>query len=141
MDWFSLEKTTYIKKYNIMDFIINKNSTLPRLKMELIQDGINSYNNFFELIQNANIYFSMADVNTGIKRISRRKAGLTQKTTYVGCNQEEFYLTYQFTKKDTSKAGTYFAQFIIEFLDGSGTLIVPIHEALYVHVLEEVIKK
>jgi len=124
-----------------MDFMINKNSTLPKLKLELIQDGVYNHNNFFDLIQNANIYFSMTDVETGIKTISRRLAGLTQKTAYVGCTVEEFYLTYQFTKKDTSKGGTYAAQFTIEFLDGSGTLIVPIHEVLYVHILDEGIKK
>ena len=53
----------------------------------------------------------------------------------------EFYLVYQFTSKETSKAGRYAAQFEIDFLDGSGTLIVPIREELFVNILEGSIKK
>lgn len=124
-----------------MDFYINKNATLPVLKLELIQDGINNYTKFFDLVQNANIYFSMTDVKTGIKHISRKLAGLSPKTEYVGCSIEEYYLTYQFTTRETSKPGTYLGQFTIEFLDGSGTLVVPIREELYIQILDGSIKK
>jgi hypothetical protein len=124
-----------------MDFYINKNATLPVLKLELIQDGINNYTHFFDLVQNANIYFSMTDIKTGIKHISRKLAGLSLKTQYVGCSVEEYYLAYQFSVKDTSKPGTYVGQFTIEFLDGSGTLIVPIREELYIQVIDGSIKK
>jgi hypothetical protein len=124
-----------------MDFYINKNATLPILKLELIQDGINNYTYFFDLVQNANIYFNMTDVKTGVKHISRKLAGLSPKTEYVGCSVEEYFLAYHFTERDTAKPGTYLAQFTIEFLDGSGTLIVPIREELYVQILEGTIKK
>ncbi len=124
-----------------MNFYINKNSTLPILKLELIQDGINNYTKFFQLVQNADIYFSLTNIDTGIKLISRKKAKLYQKTEYVGCSIEEFYIGYQFTSKQTSKTGTYVGEFTIEFLDGTGTLIVPIRESLYVHILDNDIKK
>jgi hypothetical protein len=124
-----------------MDFYINKNATLPVLKLELIQDGINNYTYFFDLVQNANIYFSMTDIKTGIKHISRKITGLSPKTEYVGCSVEEYYLAYQFTARDTSKPGTYLGQFTIEFLDGTGTLVVPIREELYIQVLDGSIKK
>ena len=124
-----------------MDFYINKNATLPVLKLELIQDGINNYTHFFDLVQNANIYFSMTDIKTGIKHISRKLTGLSPKTEYVGCSIEEYYLTYQFNTRDTSKPGTYLGQFTIEFLDGTGTLVVPIREELYIQVLDGSIKK
>lgn len=124
-----------------MDFYINKNATLPVLKLELIQDGINNYTYFFDLVQNANIYFSMTDIKTGIKHISRKLTGLSPKTEYVGCSIEEYYLAYQFTARDTSKPGTYLGQFTIEFLDGTGTLVVPIREELYIQVLDGSIKK
>jgi hypothetical protein len=42
-----------------MEFFINKNSTLPKLKMELINDGRNDFRNFYEKIQNATITFTM----------------------------------------------------------------------------------
>lgn len=124
-----------------MDFYINKNATLPVLKLELYQDGINNYSYFFNKLQNADIYFTMTDIKTGIKHISRKVAGLAPKTRYVGCTVEEYFLAYQFNTKDSSRPGTYLAQFTINFLDGSGTLIVPIREELYVHILDGSIKK
>ena len=123
-----------------MDFHINKNSTLPVLKLELIQDGRNDFQKFHEKIQNANIYFTMSDVITGVKRIAKKLANIEQVEP-ENCVGEEFYLVYQFTEKDTSVAGRYVAQFEITFLDGSGTLIVPIREELFVNVLEGTIKK
>ena len=124
-----------------MNFIINKNSTLPILTMELIKDGRYTYHEFHDKIQNANIFFSMSDIIDGTRCLGKKKASLTLKEQYNGCNDEEYYLTYQFTQKETSKPGTYIGQFTIEFLDGSGTLIVPVREELIVHVLDGSIKK
>ena len=45
-----------------MEFFINKDSNLPPLKMELINDGRNDFRMFFEKIQNATIKFNMWDV-------------------------------------------------------------------------------
>ena len=44
-----------------MEFFINKNSTLPYLKMELVNDGRNDFRKFYEKIQNATIKFNMYD--------------------------------------------------------------------------------
>lgn len=123
-----------------MEFNINKGATLPELRLELIQDGRNDFHNFFELIQNSNIYFSMTDVITGVKRIGMKIAGVALVTP-INCVGEEYYLKYQFTERDTNKVGRYVGQFTIEFLDGTGTLIVPIREQLYINVLEGEIKK
>ena len=38
-----------------MDFFINKKSTLPSLKLELVNDGRNDFRNFHDKIQNATI--------------------------------------------------------------------------------------
>ena len=124
-----------------MNFHINKDATLPILKMELIKDGRYSFREFHDKIQNSNIYFSMSDINTGVKKIGKRSATCILKSEYNGCEDEEYYISYQFSRKDTSKPGTYIGKFIIEFLDGSGTLIVPIREELIINVLECSIKK
>jgi hypothetical protein len=124
-----------------MEFFINKNSTLPVLKLELINDGRNDFHKFHEMVQNANIYFTMTDVITGVKRIAKKETGIQLVLPQSDCVGEEFYLIYQFTEKETSVAGRYAAQFTIEFLDGSGTLIVPIREELFVSVLDGSIKK
>ena len=123
-----------------MEFFINKNATLPVLKLELIQDGRNDFNKFYDLIQNADIYFTMTDVITGVKRIAKKPTGL-QQVVPESCVGEEYYLIYHFTERDTAIAGRYAAQFTIDFLDGSGTLVVPIREELFVNVLDGSIKK
>ena len=124
-----------------MEFSINKNSTLPVLKLELIQDGRNDFQKFHEKIQNANIYFTMTDVITGVKRIAKKETGIQQVEPSSNCVGDEFYLTYQFTERDTAVAGRYVGQFEIDFLDNSGTLIVPIREELFINILERTIKK
>lgn len=124
-----------------MEFFINKNSTLPVLKLELINDGRNDYNRFFELIQNANIYFTMTDVVTGVKKIAKKVAGTQLVTPQSDCTGEEYYLTYQFNTKESGVAGRYVGQFEIMFLDGTGTLILPIREELIINVLDGSIKK
>lgn len=123
-----------------MEFFINKGATLNVLKLELIQDGRNDFNRFHDAVQNANIYFTMTDVVTGVKRIAKKETGL-QVVIPESCVGEEFYLIYNFTERDTAVAGRYVAQFTLEFLDGSGTLIVPIRETLYVNILDGGIKK
>ena len=123
-----------------MEFFINKGATLNPLKMELINDGRNDYHKFHEKVQNANIYFTMTDVVTGVKRIAKKKAGI-QQVEPESCIGEEFYLVYHFSQKETSVAGRYVGQFEIDFLDGSGTLLVPIRDILYVNILDQGLKK
>lgn len=118
-----------------MDFFINKNSTLPLLCMELITDGRNDYKVFNELIQNANITFSMVDVETGIRKVSKQLASCELKDTCVDC-PEEYYVIYKWKPKDVNRVGTYRAEITFEFLDGSGNLICPIREQLLIHVLD-----
>ena len=38
-----------------MEFFINKGATLNVLKLQLIQDGRNDFNRFFDMIQNAKL--------------------------------------------------------------------------------------
>lgn len=124
-----------------MEFFINKGATLNVLKMELIQDGRNDFHKFFEKIQNANIFFTMTDVITGVKRIAKRTAGTQLVLPQSDCTGEEYYITYNFTSKETSVAGRYIGQFEIVFLDGTGTLIAPIREELFINILEGTIRK
>lgn len=122
-----------------MDFIINKNATLPIMKLDIIQDGRNDVSKIYELIQNSNIYFSMSELETGVKVIGKKNALILPKDS--ACGNDEYYIGYQFSEKETKKPGVYVGTFTIEFLDGSGTLIVPIREELYVHILDGSIKK
>jgi hypothetical protein len=123
-----------------MEFFINKNATLPVLKLELIRDGRNDFQKFYDMIQNADIYFTMTDVVTGVKRIAKKPTGI-ELVVPESCVGEEYYIIYQFTERDTAVAGRFAAQFTIVFLDGSGSLIAPIKEELFVNVLDGSIKK
>jgi len=128
-----------------MDFYINKGATLPILKLELIKDGRYTYKEFHDMLQNSDIYFCMTDVVTGVKKIGKKPAECILKSEYNGCGDDEYYIGYQFTSKDTNKPGRYVGKFIIEFLGGTvhpeGTLIVPIREELFINVLDGSIKK
>jgi len=123
-----------------MEFFINKNATLNKLKLELIKDGRNDFQKFHDKVQNANIYFTMTDVITGVKKIAKKLTTIEQVVP-SSCVGDEFFLVYQFNKKETSVAGRYVGQFEIVFLDDSGTLIVPIHENLYINILDSDIRK
>lgn len=123
-----------------MEFNINKKASLPVLKLELIEDGMSDTTSFFESIQNAKIVFTMTDVITGTVRIGRKRARLI-KILPEDCCGEKFYLGYNFSTEDTSLPGRYFGKFEILFLDGSGTLIVPIREILYINILDGDVKK
>ena len=126
-----------------MDFFINKKATLPILKMELIKDGRNDFHKFHEMIQNSDIYFCMSELDTGKKIIGKAPALCMLKEVIEDddCMTEEYYLAYQFSEKETSNSGTYVGEFIINFLDDSGTLKVPIRDTLFIHVLDHGIKK
>lgn len=122
-----------------MEFFINKNSTLPLLKLELINDGRNDFHKFYEKIQNADITFSMYDVETGVKKLC--KPASLQLIVPESCVGEEYYITYQFSSKETSIPGRYVGKVTIVFLDGTGTLIAPVREELFINILEGSIKK
>ena len=122
-----------------MDFLINKNSTLPIMKLDVIQGGKHDVKQIYELIQNSNIYFSMSNLETGVKVIGKKPALCFPKPS--DCGYDEYYIGYQFSEKETKKPGTYVGQFTIEFLDGYGTLIAPIKEELYIHILDGSIRK
>lgn len=126
-------------------FEIKKNSTLPSLRVELIDDGTydfcrrDMYNN---AIQNADITFSMKDEN-GVLKISKAKASIVK---CCDCNCTESYsIEYKWNKRDTKEAGVFDAFFEINFKNDlyeegvsypEGNLIMPIHEQLKIHILE-----
>ncbi len=118
-----------------MEFFIKKESTLPSLVMELINDGRNDYKNFYLLIQNANIFFTMWEIDTNIKKIGKRPATCKLKQGTCPDCPDEYYVVYNWNSKDTLKTGRYRGEFTIEFLNGTGTLITPIREELIINVL------
>jgi hypothetical protein len=117
-----------------MDFYIKQKSTLPILKLELVNDGRNDFRKLYYDIQNSDIFFNMYDAQTGKKVLGMKRGELFQKIKQSDSLDEEFYIGYTFSEKDTSKPGRYIGEFIIKFSDGN-KLIVPIKDILYIHII------
>ena len=116
------------------NFFIRKNSQLPVLKMKVINDGRFDYKEIFDKLENATITFSMKDSETGRYKVFN-KPGLVIPVENNECD-EEYYIGYKFTNKDTDRPGCYRAEFKIDFLDDGCSLISPIYEDLFVNVLD-----
>lgn len=126
----------------MQEFFINKNSKLPILQLELIKSGRFDYNKFHEHIQNADIYFTMTDIGTGMVKVAHQKGEIFLKD---GC-YDEYYIGYVWKEKDTNREGRYLGEFEIifpDYLEGQipGNLIVPIREELIINVKNNLILK
>lgn len=124
------------------EFFINQNSELPILRMELIYDGRHDFNKFFEAVQNADITFTMTDIDNGNVRVGNQKAYIKLRED-DGC-VEKYVICYDWKKRDTSVVGRFKGLFTITFnsdLKGEGTtypvgeLIMPIREELIINVV------
>jgi hypothetical protein len=118
-------------------FFIKKDSTLPILKMKVVNDGRYDYKKIFDRIENAAVTFSMVD-EKGRPRVYNQQ-GLIISVDKENCAEdEEFYIGYQFTARDTKKVGCYKAEFRLDFLDDGASLVVPIREELFVNVVDSI---
>lgn len=130
------------------EFYINKNSTLPNLRMELINDGRHDFNKFYEAIQNSKVTFSMTNIDNGIMKIANAKALVVPRET-DSC-VDEFVIVYEWKERDTKQAGIYKGQFKIIFnndlINGQqtypmGELLMPIENELIIYIMDGSIKK
>lgn len=118
-------------------FFIKKNSELPILQMRVINDGRSDYKKIFDNLENAAVTFSMKEANCdSCKYRIFNKQALIIPVDNEACGTTEYYIGYKFSKKETSIAGTYKAEFKIDFLDDATSLIVPIYEDLYVNIAD-----
>lgn len=124
----------------MQEFYIKKDAVLPRLVLELVEDGRHSYNKFHELIQTANITFTMINRETGVTKIA--KAPCYIKARENGGCVEQYVICYDWRKRDTKEEGNYIGTFDIEFGElkndeytyPKGNLIVPVREDLLITI-------
>ena len=123
------------------EFFILEGSVLPRLRMELINDGRYSFNKFYNAIQNADVTFSMRNVDTNILKISNAKCEILEVED-GGC-EEKYIIQYTWKKRDTNEKGKFEGTFKIDFLGGltedgksypEGILGVPISQTLMIYI-------
>ena len=117
-----------------MEFFIKQNSNLPILKMDVVKDGrTDAANNFYSVLDNANIRFSMKSEDNGIQKIFMQPAYLTEKNRTNPDSNREYYIYYKWSAKDTNKKGRFIGEFLIEL--SNGELIGPIRENLYINIV------
>ena len=116
------------------EFYINKDATLPLLKMELINDGRYDFDKFYEFIQNSTITFSMTNTETGVVKIANNSSGVSLQPKDT-CN-DEYYICYKWNERDTKIKGKYNGKFTITFSEifGGGKLIVPVQDELIIYI-------
>ncbi len=122
-------------------FFLKKDSTLPHLRLSLIDDGRNTFRHFNESIQNADVRFTMTNIDTNVKKVSNApcEIRLADKDT---CD-EEYVICYEWKKRDTNESGSFEGVFEIDFKDGvksndtvqpKGLLNMPIRERLLITI-------
>lgn len=122
-------------------FYIRQNSTLPTLRMELIEDGRHDFRKFYESVQNCTITFTMVNVDTKITKIAKAPCYIKLKED-DGC-VDKYVICYDWKPRDTKKAGTFKGTFELTFGEiksdeteyPTGNLNIPIREDLTIVIL------
>lgn len=123
-------------------FYIKQGSTLPRIMLELIEDGRHTYNHFHECIQDADITFTMVNIDTNVTKVAKGKAYIKLREN-DDCT-ENYVICYDWKAHDTKEAGSYRGIFEITFNNDikndeysypSGLLIAPIRNELLITIL------
>ena len=120
-------------------FYIKQGSTLPSIRMELIEDGRHDFHKFHECIQNADITFTMVNIDTNVTKVAKGKAYIKLREN-DDCT-EQYVICYDWKAHDTKEAGSYEGTFEINFSGNikndeytypNGILNMPIREKLLV---------
>jgi hypothetical protein len=120
-----------------MEFTIGQNASLPVLKMQVVKDGTQNFEDMMEFIERSSIFFSMVSTDTGIPKVYTKSAGFVEKLEMNENASPEYYVYYRFTQQDTNRIGRYEGQFM--FINEDGTLVLPIREPLFINVVESFI--
>ena len=117
-----------------MEFFIKQNTTLPIVKMDVVFDGrTDAGENFYSVLDNATLRFSMVNEQTGIPKIHMKQAYIVAKDKRNPDSPWEYYIYYQWSGKDTNTKGRFIGEFLVVL--ESGELISPIRENLYINII------
>jgi len=112
-----------------MEFFIRKNSTLPKLMVEFINESRVGYHQTAQDLSGATITFSMIDEDTGIIRYANLPATIELDSSTGG-----YTLVYQFTRKTSSKTGRFYGEFSVT--NSRGVSILPVRDVLNINITE-----
>lgn len=132
--------------FNINNFFIKKDSTLPELKYPLIQRVREKYDISDVMLENVAVTFSMMDADTGLYRIANVPASLVINTNRPDYPDEVKYtLVYRFKLKDTKITGRYLGEFVIDFIPsenegGCGKIKLPVNGQINIIISDSITK-
>ena len=101
-------------------FVICKGSTLPYLRMEVVNDGRYDFKKIYLALQSADVTFTMTNLDTGVKKIAKAEAFVVERED-SGC--EEGYDIEDFDPDEVS------AEIDLEQKE-AGTMEVPVNISL-----------
>jgi len=128
--------------FNLTNFFIKKNSTLPELKYPLTQHTLEQYDITSDMLENAAITFSMIDSESGQFRIANVPANLVVNNARPEYPDElQYTLVYRFRLKDTKKSGRFYGEFKADFLgEGCGKLTLPVDSQINIIISDSITK-
>lgn len=128
--------------FNLNNFFIKKDSTLPELKFPLTQHLREQYDISEEMLENAAVTFSMMEADTGRYRIANFPADLVISNDRVANPDEEKYtLKYRFKLHQTSKAGRFVGEFVVDFLgENCGKIKLPTQKLINIQISDSLTK-
>lgn len=122
-----------------MEFYIRQNSTLPILKLELIDDGKNDKSSFNEKLENCDITLDLINIENNIPYILNSPCNITNKIKKNNFITNEYFIIHHFTTEETSIIGRYEGKINIQFFDNNmvntDLLILPLKEKLFINIV------
>ena len=128
--------------FNINNFFIKKDSTLPKLKYPLTQHTLEQYDITEDMLENVAVTFSMMEANTGIYRIANVAGSLVVNNNRPEYPDEvQYTLTYKFKLPQTAKAGRYLGEFKLDFLgENCGKITLPTQNLINIQISDGITK-
>ena len=112
-----------------MEFFIRKNSTLPKLMVDFINESRVGYHQSAQDLSGATVTFSMINQDTGLITYANLPATVELNTSTGG-----YSLVYQFTRKTSSKTGRFYGEFSVT--NSRGVSILPVRDVLNINITD-----
>lgn len=128
--------------FNINNFFIKKDSTLPLLKYPLTQQVLEQYDITEDMLENCAVTFSMIDASNGLYRVANVAGNLVVNNNRPEYPDEvKYILMYKFKLNQTNKTGRYLGEFVIDFLgDECGKLKLPTQNQINIQISDGITK-
>ena len=120
-----------------MEFFIKKGATLPLLKLNIVDNGRNDYNNFLNTLELSAVFFSMTNEENGVPKIVNRPGGVGYYNSPIISGSPQYYIYYQFSESDTKKEGRFEGEFILR--NDDGTFVLPLNDKLIINISDSFI--